>query len=201
MQCSSRDRDNFGTAFRVGQKSFLTAGHNALRRVEPVAAFEKRDLQLILPPEGRTDARLISALWQDQGGIDFAILQAELPNDWPVAYIPTQERLPKIGEEVAALGFPYIASRHPTLVLHVGRVEAVTRGYRDARFVTVSFAAGPGVSGSPVLDANGYCVGVMVENTFMSTEDPPQRAYGQAIAIGHWRELPECGPRLTQAAG
>ena len=100
--------------------------------------------------------------------MDMAVLQASLPASWDAMVIPTQERLPQIGEEIAALGFPDIAFRVPDLVLHVGRIESIARGYRGGRFITVSFPSGPGLSGAPLLDANGYCIGVVVENTYMA---------------------------------
>jgi hypothetical protein len=191
--------DGFGTAFRVGGSTFVTAGHNAKYRRPKDDVVIDRELSLWLPLPDKIRLAKVSALAGIEGAVDLALGKAELPNSWEATLVPTQERLPMIGEEIAALGFPDIAFREPALVLHVGRVESIGKGYRGGRFITVSFPSGPGLSGSPLIDANGYCVGVMVENTFLKTETPPGRPYGQAVAIGHWRDAAIGADRLSSA--
>lgn len=189
------EEERVGTAFRVGPHCFATAGHNHV----DTRTSQTRELCLHAPLPSEVKLTRIRAVAGDVGATDLALGYASVPPSWVATSIPTQERLPQVGEEVAALGFPEISLRQPELVLHVGRVEAVTTGYKKARFISVSFASGPGLSGSPLLDANGYCVGVVVEATYRKEEDEPLRAYGQAIAIGHWRELECCGNKLTTA--
>lgn len=209
----------FGTAFRVGPRTFVTAGHNVDSEPTPAVASVRRVLRLEYPLGAPAAVSRVQALGGHAGGPDIALGFATLPAEWPAIFIPTQERLPQVGEEVAALGYPDIARRHLELVLHVGRAEAVTTDYHGCRFITVSFASGPALSGSPLLDANGHCVGVMVENTYLGTSGPtslivapdplqgaaravapaPARPYGQATAIGQWRDLPGCGHRLSTA--
>ena len=136
----------------------------------------------------------------EQGAVDLAIATAELPAGWPSIYVSTQERLPMVGEEIIALGFPDVPFREVSLVMHVGHIESVMLGYRGAQYLTVSFTSGPALSGAPLVDANGNCVGVMVENTFLKPKgDAPHRPYGQAIAIGHWRDIPGVSKRITTA--
>ncbi len=191
--------ENYGTAFRVGPIQFLTAGHNRILRASDGNEVE-RNLYLTLPLDSSIELTCIKAICGEQGDIDLAFGSAELPEEWTNSFILTQERLPVIGEEVIALGYPDIAFRHVGLVMHVGRIESVMKGYREARFLTVSFEGGPAISGAPLLDANGYCIGVMVENSFRKpANDAPHRPYGQAIAIGHWRDIPGVGTKLTNS--
>ncbi len=204
VQCKEPkgETSGHGTAFRVGPSCFVTAGHNAVVDGTEGGNPIKRTMELVLPSSKPVPlGHVLSPVKPD--GVDIALGAGLLPPDWGDTIVPTQERLPRIGEEVAALGYPYVASRHPGLVLHVGRVESVLHTYnRKLRYITVSFDCGPGLSGSPLLDANGYCVGVIVESVAVKTSDAkgyPQRPYGQALAIGHWREVRGCGDRLTAA--
>ena len=177
----------------------MTAGHNALCRQRD-NDHVSRQLKLDLPLNEPIRLTGVQAVLGEHGAVDLAIGTAELPAEWPRTYVLTQERLPMVGEEIIALGFPDVPSRHVSLVMHVGRIESVMRGYRDARYLTVSFTSGPALSGAPLVDANGYCVGVMIENTFLKPEeDAPHRPYGQAIAIGHWRDLQGVPKRITTA--
>jgi S1-C subfamily serine protease len=156
------NREGFGTAFRVGPSSVVTAGHNVL--IDP-GTGTRRALTLTLPLADETPVTVSHARWQEHG-MDLAMGSVTFPRAWDSVFVPTQGRIPCVGEEVVALGYPEIPRRHVALVMHVGRIEAVTRSYRDAMFLSVSFASGPGLSGSPLIDASGYCVGVMCENTF-----------------------------------
>ena len=108
--------------------------------------------------------------------------------------IPTQLRLPEIGEEVAALGFPRIPLREPTMVMDVGSVEALPVCYvTKQRFIQVGFQSGGGLSGGCLIDRSGHAVGIMVENVFMAPEGDgavgrasgvvPSRPYGQAVPM------------------
>ncbi len=82
--------------------------------------------------------------------------------------IPTQLRLPQIGEEVAAIGFPRLPFRSSSLVLHVGTVEALPRDYKGKhRFIQVSFQSGGGLSGGCLIDKSGHALGIMTENIFV----------------------------------
>jgi len=110
--------------------------------------------------------------------------------------IPTQLRLPKIGEEVVAIGFPTIPRRNPTMVVHIGTVEALPLAYgTNQRFIQVSFQSGGGLSGGCLLDKSGHALGIMVENVFMAPNNSnpnqvesavPQRPYGQAVPLEYF---------------
>jgi S1-C subfamily serine protease len=93
--------------------------------------------------------------------------------------------LPEIGEEVAAVGYPVLPQRDPTLVMHTGIVESLpTNQKRGRRFIQVSFQSGGGLSGSPLIDKRGFVVGIMIENIFQPTDESvPGRPFGQAVPI------------------
>ncbi|MBL1218952.1 MAG: serine protease [Planctomycetes bacterium] len=191
--------ESFGSAFRIGPSSILTAGHNVCHE-----ATEEHDpyysLELVYPFDSPVAVESVRWRWDKNGGVDLAVANVQLPEGHPSTYILTQERLPEVGEAVAAIGFPRIPYRDTGMVMHVGRIESVLSSYVGVKYFTVSFPSGPALSGAPLVDANGYVVGVMIENTFPQLEEGvPERPYGQAIAIGHWREIPNVGSRITSA--
>jgi len=178
-----------------------------------------------LPLDPEIPVEVTHAEWLMHGN-DLALGEAVFPKRWEYSVIPTQQRIPEQGEEVIALGYPDIALRNLALVMHIGRVEAILNGYKNMCFISVSFPSGPALSGGPVIDANGYCVGVMSENTFRSDATDaappltststsenasaesglhkqshtamPSKPYGQAVLIGHWRDLPKAPKRLAR---
>ncbi len=183
------------SAFRVRCGTIVTAGHNAK---VPATGGGCQDgfLRLSIPLEEEIGLTGVYGICGQNGGVDLARGRVHFPHDWPVAWIPTQERIAEAGEEVAALGYPTLSFRHSNLVMHVGRIESVTRTYSNAVCYSLSFPSGPALSGGPLIDANGYCIGVMIENAFLGVAQGDgaglalHKPYGQAIAIGHWRDIP-----------
>ena len=136
---------------------------------------------------------------------------AAYANDWRKKYFGKPLAVVKPGscEEVAAIGFPTIPLRNPTLVMHVGTVEALpTDYYGHRRFIQVSFQSGGGLSGGCLIDKAGFVLGVMIENVFMGAALPrdsensqdegrsrdegisaPPRPYGQAVPIEYFDEM------------
>lgn len=182
-----------GSAFHIGGGRVATAGHN------------------IVDNNGnlRPDLRLIILGQAISPQLPFPISQASTQADCGCLFlnelrsnrgIPTQLRLPEIGEEVAAIGFPTIPCRLPTMVMHVGTIEALPVCYSAPmhRFIQVSFQSGGGLSGGCLIDRAGHALGIMVENVFMglggnnrsdgdgsgeNVAQVPQRPYGQAVPL------------------
>jgi RNA-directed DNA polymerase len=167
-----------GSAFVVDSNVAVTAGHNV--SAGPLRLY---DGATPLYP-----SRIYSV--NTPGSLDFAVLVFE---GHPFVGVPPfhfEYRLPELGEDVAAMGFPAVAFRYPTIVLHSGAVEALPISYSGTRFIQTSFQSGGGLSGGPLIDQRGRLLGVMVENVFMDVSvetldggrrPAPPRPYGQAV--------------------
>jgi S1-C subfamily serine protease len=179
------DDESSGTAFHIGKGLLITARHNVFDSHGSI----RGDLR-IRYGDNIHSVVVLACSHRISPGCDVACLHvAALAAN---RGIPTQLRLPQVGEEVAALGFPAIPSRHPTLVMHVGTVEALPVSYYNQRFLQVSFQSGGGLSGGCLIDKSGHVLGVMVENVYMVASDPsndgtsraaPTRPYGQAVPM------------------
>jgi RNA-directed DNA polymerase len=172
-----------GSAFHIGGGILATAKHNVIGEdgyslsAHQIKVGEQwQEVELVGPEPPLNDSPDICAL--------------RAPEISMVTAIPTELRIPELGEEVLAIGFPTIPLRSPTLVAHVGWVEALPVAYRTEQvFIQVSFQSGGGLSGGCLIDRSGHVLGVMVENVFMG-QDPkvPQRPYGQAVPMEYFDE-------------
>ncbi|MFH1719694.1 MAG: reverse transcriptase domain-containing protein [Planctomycetota bacterium] len=163
-----------GTAYDIGNNLLATAGHNL---DFPINKIWLGDSEV---KHETVDNHIYKSRKVDVGLIKLREGQRKL-NTW----IPTQSRLPEIGEEVAAIGYPVLPQRDATLVMHMGIVESLPINQsKDRRFIQVSFQSGGGLSGSPLVDRKGFVVGIMIENIFQSAEAyVPGRPFGQAVPI------------------
>lgn len=173
LSVKTKDNDECaGTAFCIGPDILATAGHNLIH--QHLAVYIGSEL---VEPEAChvVDSDCIP---------DIGIIRLK-PGTINGTCLITQGRLPQIGEEVCAIGYPSLPMRDTTTVMHTGVVEALPVAYSGTpRFIQVSFQSGGGLSGAPLLDARGFVVGVMVENIFTAMkEQVPQRPYGQAVPI------------------
>ena len=166
------------TAFRVGRDMIATAKHNVMCRISTCSS-------------GRAHRQEPLLLSSDSHGPDVALIRIVEPSG-DLVYLPTQMRLPEIGEEVCAVGYPPFPQRNVAIVMHVGMVEALPTVYSGRlRFIQVSFQSGGGLSGAPLIDRRGFVVGVMVENIFSEVLDgTPCRPYGQAVPIEYLCDIP-----------
>jgi RNA-directed DNA polymerase len=161
-----------GTAFYIGKNLFGTAGHN----------LKYKNAQMYFGDSPRLIDKFTA---YDEKSIDVGVISIDDKGNAELDWLPTQLRLPEIGEEVAAIGFPYLPQRRPTLVMHVGVVEAlpVTLDSRQ-RLIQVSFQSGGGLSGGCLIDKRGFVIGIMIENIYnMGANNIPNRPYGQAVPV------------------
>ena len=213
----SQGQVGWGTCFYVGGGRVFTAGHNCVERL-PSGATTIRRLTVWVTDTSSFDAVCLGAENDPRKRLDFGVLMVDALRDRLIRPIPMQERLPMIGEEVFAMGYPSVPGSSPVLACHAGRVELIGSGYTGWPVITVSFPSDRGLSGGPLLDASGYCVGVMIENSFLRRKDRsrdldgtehtsevarrppigsdadseqsfPERLYGHAVPIGLWREV------------
>jgi RNA-directed DNA polymerase len=173
-------REEIASAFVLGPDLLATAGH--------VAACADLSVGFTEVPL-RPIRRYYIAI---EGGRDLALLYFEGIQFKDNIPLQSQYRLPEIGEEVVAVGYPRVAGRDTTLVVHSGTVEALPIGYRGRdRFIQTSFQSGGGLSGGPILDKRGFALGLMLGNAYLKAaeSDSPVRPYGQAIPIEYVQRL------------
>lgn len=145
-----------GTAFCIGKDIYGTAGHNLV--------YNNTKLYF-----GETPKPIDEFTKYEKDSIDVGVIK-QLENGCPeLAWIPTQLRLPEIGEEVAAIGYPILPHRRSTLVMHVGVVEALPVPFGLATeqiLIQVSFHSGGGLSGGCLIDKRGFVIGIMTQNIY-----------------------------------
>ena len=75
----------------------------------------------------------------------------------------SQEALPRLGESVYALGYPFLgATGQTSLSMTGGNISNLTGLDGDRGLITVTAPVQPGNSGGPLIDADGNIVGVVV---------------------------------------
>ena len=132
-----------GTAFYVAPEVLVTAAHvvrgcDAMRRIdglplEVMAADEDLDLAVLTAPEPSAD-------WLDMGAAD----------------------LPRLGEPVTALGYPYLGNLGQGLTVTGGNVSALRGIDGGEGEIMISAPVQPGNSGGPLLNGSGAVIGVVV---------------------------------------
>ena len=66
-----------------------------------------------------------------------------------------------LGDQVAALGFPFIQKGEPTLSLTKGSVSSVRVKFEEVSFYQTDAAVNPGNSGGPLLNVAGEAAGIV----------------------------------------
>lgn len=142
-----------GSAFKISESLLATAGHN-LEHGRTWLLIEGTEFEL----------EKIGA-YNERHGRDVGLLRLPKGRTISGTSLRSQERLPEIGEQVAAVGFASQPGREREISLNVGIVESLpTNRAATARFIQVGFQSGFGLSGGPLLDRGGYVVGIMIEN-------------------------------------
>jgi S1-C subfamily serine protease len=88
---------------------------------------------------------------------DLALLHTDMEN-LAVAFFRLQSR---VGEPVAAYGFPYAGLLSSSGNFTMGNVAALAGIDDDSRFIQISAQVQPGNSGGPLLDLSGSVIGVI----------------------------------------
>lgn len=167
-----------GTAFKIGKKLLATAGHNLAH--DEVKVWIGQDL---------CDSVKLASEVHDRGR-DVGLLSVYDIAD-NIRCLETQCRIPEVGEQLAAIGFPAQPLRDSTQSISIGIVESLPVGLGKDRFIQVSFHSAPGLSGAPLIDRCGFVVGIMTENTGNPVEHgrPVPRAFAQAVPMEYLRAL------------
>jgi S1-C subfamily serine protease len=137
-------KESSGTGFFVSPGGYLLTNAHV---VDGCSRIEIRG------PEGLASVRLVAL---DKTN-DLALLKADRAPD-KVAQFRTGVRL---GETVAAFGYPLLGVLSTTGNFTVGNVTSLTGLRDDTRYLQISTPVQPGNSGGPLLDASGNFVGVV----------------------------------------
>ena len=89
---------------------------------------------------------------------DLAILKAPAASG---QYVPLRARGPRLGENMAAAGYPLGQLLGPGLKITTGVVSGLSGPQGDRGLFQLSAPIQPGNSGGPVIDANGALIGVV----------------------------------------
>lgn len=199
-----------GTVFVVDNQHVATAAHVLSRQNGSPAPEDEIDLSPLISKSriSAHEAIIHSGYEGARKSPDVAVLTVS-GGVGRRAALPIRRYPLKIGEEVAALGFPAIPGRNPTLAIHLGIVEALTKGYNGLdEYIQVSFQVGGGLSGGPLIDRQGFVVGIIGEIAVLQSRltngdaneaaryrdplDPTgaPRQYGSATPVCHLLELP-----------
>jgi S1-C subfamily serine protease len=134
-----------GTAFFVAPNFLLTNNH--------VVRACRSEIQVRYP-----DRRPYTATISGRDEInDLALLQTDMANQ-SVATFRLRARL---GEPVAAYGFPYFDLLSSSGNFTTGNVTSLSGLRNDSRFIQIQAPVQPGNSGGPLLDMSGSVIGVV----------------------------------------
>ena len=135
-----------GTGFFVAPNLLITNNHVVRECTTPVQVRYPEKVSYTATPSGQDKAN------------DLILLHTQMPN-LSVASFRSQPQ-PRLGERVAAYGFPYSAVLSPNFTL--GNITALSGPMGDTRFLQTSAPIQPGNSGGPLLDMSGRVVGVVI---------------------------------------
>ena len=91
---------------------------------------------------------------------DLALLKVDFSSD----HVATLRFGVRVGEDIAAFGYPLVGRLSTGGNFTVGNVSALAGMRNDSRHVQISAPIQPGNSGGPVVDQSGNVVGVVVSN-------------------------------------
>lgn len=139
-----------GTAFVVGAGGWLVTCAHVVgeQKTATVTLDGKRGPADVVAADAKADLALLR-------------LREPLPPGTPVLRFRAAEAPPKLGEDVATLGFPLSRILGNSVRMTRGLLSATTGLRDDAKQVQVSAQIQPGNSGGPLLDAKGNVVGVV----------------------------------------
>ncbi|WP_442579128.1 S1C family serine protease [Mesorhizobium sp. ASY16-5R] len=103
---------------------------------------------------GRGDA----VEWKADRQNDLAVVHSVGPS---VSIVPLRRAPARLGEDIAALGFPLSTVLSSSIKITTGNINALLGIADDSRFLQVSAPVQPGNSGGPLVDRAGALVGVV----------------------------------------
>jgi S1-C subfamily serine protease len=133
-----------GSGFLVSSEGHIVTNQHVLQGCERISAA------------GFGEARLL----RSDPVNDLAVVKLDhAPSEPPVEI---QQNPPKLGEDVAVLGYPLGAFLGNSLSVTRGNVASLSGLAGDSRHLLITAPVQPGNSGGPVINADGSVVGVVV---------------------------------------
>ncbi len=144
-----------GTGFFVTPNLIATAGHV----VENTESFE-----VMFSDGSRAKADFVHMESLDRCDVGFIRLRSEHRKDRPYFHLDTEI---EIGESLIILGYPWGMNNGITLTQGVVSLLGRDESYFGTKLVLhTDTATWPGNSGSPVVDMDGECVGILIGGAY-----------------------------------
>lgn len=132
-----------GTGFYIGPTTLVTAAH-VIEGCGSVAMVDGTPLEVL----------------NADSSLDLAVLSGATDNGFWLKLSALE--VPKLGEAVTALGYPYYTSLDQGLTVTSGNVSALRGVDGSSNRVMISAPVQPGNSGGPLLNKKGAVIGVVV---------------------------------------
>jgi S1-C subfamily serine protease len=152
-----------GTGFFVSESGDLLTNNHVVETC--------RDIKIRMPDRSVKDAKVLAR----DATNDLAVLKVDGVTTKAAPLRPDT----KLGEPVAAFGFPHADIMSSTGSFTLGNVTSMSGLHDDSRYVQISAPVQSGNSGGPLLDYNGSAVGVVASKlnalkVALATDDLPQ---------------------------
>jgi S1-C subfamily serine protease len=137
-----------GTGFFVAAEGYVVTNAHVIEGCEEPKVVRGREEPVFAQVVARDVAN------------DLALLKVEAGSD----HVGTLRAGVKIGEEIAAFGYPLQGMLSTGGNFTIGNVSALAGFKNDSRHIQISAPIQPGNSGGPVIDQCGNVIGVVVSN-------------------------------------
>ncbi|MGB8842472.1 MAG: trypsin-like peptidase domain-containing protein, partial [Aliidongia sp.] len=165
---TANNENSFGAKKRLsnGTGFFVTADGYVVTNAHVVEGCE--DPKVVCGLAGPISARVLAR----DAANDLALLKVDFASD----HVATLRRGARIGEEIAAFGYPLQGTLSSGGNFTVGNVSALAGLKNDSRHIQISAPIQPGNSGGPVVDQCGNVIGVVVSALLTHNKGTAQNA-------------------------
>lgn len=151
--CFADDPTSSGTGFAVTTDGWLLTNAHVVKGCSRVEVKGKGDA---------TDTRV------DEIN-DLAVIK--ISSQDPLKPLMFRKSPTRLGEDIVAIGFPLATLLADSVKVTTGNVNALAGIRNDTRYIQISTPIQPGNSGGPVVDRNGYLLGITTATLSKETAD------------------------------